>query len=362
MNRETGIDQVNTPRNLTRLRKVLLGTGMISLALLVACQDVDPPLNVTGNGDVEGLVFFDASEDGVFDPSDGDFAVQGVGVAVRERGTEENFGTATSGADGRFEVAGVPIGTHDLFIDTLTVPANMSVCENPLRVSVFRGETSFGSVNARPGCLITIAAAKDLPLGTFVIVKGIVTSFPGQIDGGHTYIEDETAGGLIFSGSLEGLGIEIGDQIEIGATTGDFSNDFEFLSPILRSTIPDVDDPEPAIVTTADIAASGADFADPIQGAFIRVEAAQLTGAFGSIGNEQNAPLDDGSGGTVVRVDDGVADRADLNTIFTAGSCYNLNGFGANFNGQGQIFPRSLTDSAMVNGEWKLDFEEVPCS
>ncbi len=327
--------------------------ALVAAAALVACGNPAPPLAITGTGSIEGLVFFDESEDGVFDPSDGDFVISGVGIAIRNRGTAETFpnGATQSDANGRFLVQSVPLGTHDMFVDTLTVPADVNICQNPLRVSVFMNETRFTNVQGRPGCLITIAEAKDLALGAFVVVRGVVTSSPNQIENDWSYIQDATAGTRIISSSLDGLGIAVGDQIEVGATSGAFSNDFELTSAILRELVPDFDDPQPLVVTTGALAASGASFTDPVQGAFVRVERAQLTGAFGSLGNSQNAPIDDGSGGAIVRVDDGVADRNQLNTLFTVGNCYNMNGFGANFNGAGQIFPRSLAD-----------VEEVPCN
>lgn len=340
------------------------GLGVAAVVLVAGCNDIAPPLVVDGTGGVEGMVFFDASEDGVFDPSDGDFAMPGIGIAVRRRGTDEVFtgGAATTGADGRFALASIPVGTHDMQIDTLTVPAGIAICQNPVRVSVFVTETRFSSVAGRPGCLITTAAAKDLPLGTFVVVRGIVTSTPGQVDAGRSFIQDGTAGTLIFSTALDGLGIQLGDQIEVGATTGAFANDFQLTGTVtLREHIPGfAPDPMPLVVTTGDIAASGAAYTDPLQGAFIRLEAVQFTGAFGTTpgGNIQNGAMDDGSGGIVIRADDGFANRNDLNTIFTVGSCYNVNGFGANFAGGGQIFPRSLTGTAGA----LADFEEVPCT
>lgn len=328
----------------------------IAMGLVIAACDTDPAPQVTftETGNLEGLVFFDAAEDGRFDPSDGDSAIAGVAVAAQARGTGETFagGTAQSDANGRFAITNLPLGTHDLLVDETTVPAGVSICQNPIRFSITANETRFQTVQGRPGCLIRIQEAKELPLGSFVIVRGVVTGAPGQVDASRTYIQDASAGALIFSGALEGLGIEVGDQIEIGANTDQFSGEFEFVNPLtLREFIEDVGAPDPLLVTTAEVSASGASFTDPIQGRFIRIEGAQLTGTFGSIGNEQNAPIDDGSGGTVMRVDDGVADRNTLNSIFTVGLCYNINGFAANFNGAGQIFPRSLDD-----------VEEVPCN
>ncbi len=343
-----------TDRSARRHRALIAVFTLTTVLVFAACPDVAPPLSVTGTGAIAGLVFFDADEDGLFDPSDGDYAINGVGVAIRNRGTNSTFATAQSGADGRFGILDVPLGTHDMLVDTLTVPVDVSICQNPLRVTVFLDETRFQDVVGRPGCLITIAEAKELgPGGEFVVVRGIVTSSPNQIENDWSYIQDASAGTRIISGVLDGLGIAVGDQIEVGATTSAFSGDFELVNPLtLRELTPAVDTPQFQLTTTAALSASGADFKDPLQGAFVRVERAELTDEFGfGGGNLQNGRIDDGSGATIIRVDDGVANRNDLNNIFTVGACYNINGFGATFGGAGQIFPRSLDD-----------VEEVPCS
>jgi hypothetical protein len=326
-----------------------------AILTMTACEEnLAPQFQVTGTGNVEGLVFYDSVEDGVYDPASGDVPLAGVTIAVQNRGTGETYsgGTATSGADGRFTVAALPAGTHDLFIDTLTVPEEVSICQNPLQVTVNIDETRFSEVRGRAGCLISIAEAKESPAGTFVIVRGIVTSSPNQIDPSYTYIQDETAGARIYSGALTGLGIEVGDQLEIGATTGEYSGDFNFENAVFRNLVEDVGELDPVLTTTAAIGLSGSDYTDPLQGALIRIEKAELTAAFGAGGaNSQNGTIDDGSGAIGIRVNDGVAAPGELNTIFTVGACYNIVGFGANYAGAGQIFPRSLAD-----------IEEVSCN
>jgi hypothetical protein len=325
----------------------LVGVLVVALAV-AACADVADPIQIAGSGDVEGFIYFDASEDRIFDPSDGDFPLADVGVSIRNRGTENAFGSGTTGADGRFTVASVPPGTHDMFIDTLTVPAGISICQNPVRVSVFIDETQFSDVNGRPGCLITIQAAKDANVGDFVIVRGTVTSEPNQIEASFAYIEEATGGLFLFAPALGGQGIVVGDVIEVGGNTSIFSGQFQLTNVALREVVPGGPAPTPRLVTTAAISASGSDSFDDLQNRFVRVENAQLLEAFAASGNIQNSSIDDGSGVVVIRVDDGLADRNNLDNIFTVGACYDINGFAANFNNLGQIFPRSLADMVEV--------------
>ncbi|GMR13849.1 MAG: hypothetical protein BMS9Abin29_2072 [Gemmatimonadota bacterium] len=327
---------------------------LLAATLVAGCDDaLAPPLAIIGTGSIEGLIFFDASEDGVYDAADGDFGVAGVNIAIRNRGTEDDFATATSGADGRFQVTSLPGGTHDMFLDPASVPAGMTICQNPVLVTVIPNEIRFAEVRGRPGCLITIADAKEAAVGEFVIVSGLVTSAPGQIESNFVYIEDETAGLFMFAPGLMGKGIEVGDQIEVGGSTAIVNGVFE-LGPdaSLRRLVKNVATPVPTLTTTGAIAASGSNPLHDLQNRFVRLLAAKITDVFGfGGGNLQNAPLDDGSGGILIRVDDGVTDRNTINSVLTAGACYNINGFASNFFGGAQIFPRSLDD-----------MEEVPCT
>ncbi len=343
--------------NLRKFRRHFAWFGVVGLSVLTACTDLAPQFEIEGTGSLAGLVFFDASEDGIFDLSDGDSAIAGVGIAIQDRGTGETFagGTAQSDASGRFTVTDLPGGTHDLLVDTLTVPAGVSICQNPLPVSIILQQTSSVDVVGRPGCLITIAEAKEEGSGgAFVIVRGVLTSDPGQVEARRTYIQDATAGTLIFDGAfattLAGLGLVIGDQIEIGGSTAEFSTEFELVGVSLRESVVDVGVIEPDTVTTAEIAGITGFGKGSIQGRLLRIEKAQLTVAFGDgTGSSSNARFDDGSGATLVRVERGVvASSGDLNTLYTVGTCYDINGFGASFAGAGQIFPRSQADIVVV--------------
>lgn len=332
----------------------LVGAALVAVVASGACDDeLAAPTTIVGFGAIEGLVFFDVSEDGFFDPVAGDVAVAGVNIEIRDRGTSRTFGSGTSGVDGRFLIGNLPGGTHDMVIDTLSVPDGISICQNPLQVTVNPDETRFAEVRGRPGCLITIGAVKELAIGEFAITRGIVTSFPGQIEANFVYIEEPTGGLFLFAPGLMGQGIAVGDQIEVGGTTALFSGQFQLTGTVsLRVHTVAVEVPVPLLTTTAAIAASGSNPTDDLQNRFVRLEGVMITGAFGSTGNSQNGTIDDGSGAITIRVDDGVvADRDSNVTLFPVGTCYNINGFAANFNGSGQIFPRSVAD-----------MESIPCT
>lgn len=316
-------------------------------------DDPAPPFSIAGSGDVEGLVFLDANEDGFFDPSAGDQPLEGVTVVARNRGTEEvlSGGTATTDAGGRFTLRGLPPGSHDIYFDEATIPEGVSVCRNPIPTTVYLDETRFEDVAARPACLITITAAKELALGEFVIVRGIVTSFPGQLRSSYTHIQDDETGIRLFGSNLEGLGIEIGDLLEVGGTLTQFGGDLQLDPVSLREHIEDVANPLPEPTTTAAVAAAGADPQSALGGTLVSVSAAQLTRGFTSGGN-RNGLIDDGSGATELRIEAALSGSGD-ETIRTAlgmeiGNCYDIVGVVGAFAGVGQLFPRSTADITEV--------------
>ena len=340
-----------------RTRSLRVGAMLVVLALsLAACNDdLAPPFSIEGTGGVEGLVYFDLSEDGVYDPADGDYAVEGVRVAVQDRGTGQTFSgaTARSGQDGRFMIGGLPAGTHDLMVDESSVDEGVNICQNPLQVTVYLTETRFAPVRTRPGCLITIAEAQELPAGEFVVIRGIVTSFPGQFDEGDAAIQDETGGIWLLAGNLTGEGLQVGDQIEVGGVLNLDVEAVQLQDVQLRGTVPDVGVPDPTLLTTGEVAAAS-DARDSLQNLLVTVEAAKLLSGFTS-GGDRNANIDDGSGPTVLRVESVLSPDAGDGILSTLGidigKCYDITGIVGAYFGLAELFPRTSED-----------FVEVPCT
>lgn len=335
----------------------LVPLALAGALVFTACDDeTAPPFEVEGSGSIEGLVFYDADEDGVFSPTAGDSALSGVDVLVYERSTDQLFSGAsvTTGPNGRFVVEGLPLGTHDLLVDTLTAPGSIRFCQNPQPVTVYRNETTYEPVDGKSSCLVTVAEAEALAADAeFVTVAGVVTSFPGQITGPNMFLQDETGGILVFGGSLDGAGIQNGDFVEISGTIVQYYNTLEITNPVLKAHVPDHGEVEPQLVTTAQISAEGGQPTSFIQGLLVKVEAAELTVEFGGNGmNERNAKINDGSGQAEMRIYNGVVDdAATLNSLMSVGTCYDITGVVGEFGGTGQIYPRSLDDIV-----------EVPCT
>ena len=340
------------------IRRHGAGLALVAALLLGACaDDPAPPFAIEGTGSLEGFLFLDANEDGFYDPSAGDVGVEGVRVVAYNRATTELIpgATTTTDANGRFELTGLPPGTHDLYFDEATLDEDVSVCRNPVPATVYLGETQFQEIAARPACLISLTAAKALPLGEFVIVRGVVTAAPGQIRLETTQIEDDETGIRIYDAALAGLGIEVGDLIEVGGVLDHNGDEYQIEAVTLREHIEDFENPIAEPVTTAEIATAGQDpQGDPLNGRLVLVSGAELTRGFTS-GGSRNGLIDDGSGVTEIRIDSGLSGSGD-ETIRTTlglevGKCYDIVGVVGSFFGTGQLFPRSAAD-----------FEEVACN
>lgn len=330
--------------------------GVLCLALaagLAACDsDVAPAFEVDGTGSIEGVVFFDADRNGVYDPSAGDSSLSGVGILVRERGTQQTLagGTGTTGANGRFVISGVEPGTHDLVVDTATA-GGLKFCQNPAPVTVYIGERQFSSVPARIACIISIAAAEQTR-GQTVVVQGIITSAPGQTRSQYTYIQDETGGIRIFSAVPEGKGLEIGDRIEVTGLIAEFSGDLQLAGTVSLGAIQkNAFQITPESVTTGQLRAAGSDPAARELGLLVTIRGARIETAFGANGaNGRNVWIDDGSGLAQIRFESAMFPgsttdaQAALTAAYPVGKCYDITGVTGAFNGDGQIFPRTLAD------------------
>jgi len=331
--------------------------ALLAAALVAACEpDAAPPFSIDETGSVEGLLYFDADEDANFDPSDGDYALDGVEVRFTVRDdTTQIYATATSDAGGRFTVTGLPAGTHNAYIRPASLPEGVVLCTNPMEVTVEPGVERFFRLQTRGGCLVLIEAAEAVGTGN-VVVRGIVTASPDMMRSGgdYTYIQDASGGIRIFGSSLATLGLEVGDRLEVSGVISIFSGDLQLGSPTVRAIDKAFGAVTPEATTTAAIAAAGPTPKDPLQGTLVKVSGARFTDVFGAGGiNNRNAVIDDGSGATQIRFETGLYSNAgDLPAAYPVGdTCYEITGLVGNFNGAAQLFPRT-----------RADVVEVPCA
>jgi hypothetical protein len=338
-------------RGATRLLCAALVVGAVA-----ACDnDIEPVFVVPGSGSVEGLLFLDADRNGLYDPSAGDRLLPNVNVRVLERGTTSVLAGATAKTDatGRFTIASVPVGSHELSIDTTGVGAGVAFCQNPIPLTVFLNETRFQEVAARGGCIITIAEAEQSVGGKGVTIRGTVTSSPGQIVAGRMYVQDATGGIRVDQLNTGGVTLAVGDVVEIAGTFGLNAGEAVLTSAKLNERVAGSVTPAPIVTTTKAITEAGLATTDPLNGSLVIVKNAKVTQIWNNgTGSSRNAYINDGTGSTILRIDTGVifvtgsvTDLVNaLSAIAGLNKCYDITGIVANFNGLGEVFPRTLAD------------------
>jgi hypothetical protein len=330
----------------TRARRpaLLLAAGALLAGAAACTTEPAEQFQPTGTGAVAGILFFDRDNNGLYNPVAGDSALGGVGVQLRNRGTDSAVARTTTDAGGRFTFASAPVGTNDLFVEgnAAYTAARLVFCG--ARVTAFVGEQTFMPVPIKLGCVVRINVAKTQAANSGVTVAGIVTAAPGRIRDNNLYLQDPT-GGLQVFGVNNTLNLQEGDSVEVTGTMSAFSTELQIISPVIAANVRrGVGAPAPAQRTTAQLAAVNLPTSGDV-GRLVVVRRARV-GSFVS----GNAPINDGSGPATVRIA--------LNTIasigtarFAADRCYDVTGIVGLFNNASQLLPRMASDVV-----------EVPCS
>ncbi len=334
------MNQPMTPRA-RHARLVLLAFAAISAS---ACaEDPAPVVPVAETGRVAGILFFDRDNNNVFTPTAGDSIMPGVTIRVLDRGTTTVLASGTTGVDGRYALD-VPVGTHDLdVVRSSDIIANQFIWCGA-RPSIYRNEETFVATPLKFGCVVRINIAKQNPVGTTVTVAGIVTAQPGRYRAANDnlYIQDPS-GGIQLFGVPTSLALLEGDSLQVTAEIGAFGTQLQLLSPRVAPNIRrGATVPDPALLTTAQLAATTNPLS-PNVGRLVRVQRATV-GAF----DRGNAPVNDGSGAGIVRLD-GNANTTIGVARFTTGTCYNITGILGFFNNATQLQPRGPQDVTEVS-------------
>lgn len=332
---------------MTRQLFLPLRTAALAALLIaaVSCDaDIAPPFELTGSGNISGRLFYDVDNNGAYTPVGGDLPFASKTVGLFERGKTTSLGTTQTDAQGAFTFEGVPTGTHHVVVDPAEIVVGadqLRLCSAPNAVSVYIDEQSFVSLNAKLGCVIPISQALRAQVGDFLTVSGIVTAAPGTFRGDNLYMQDASAGIQVF-GLAGGLGIEVGDSIEVSGNFGPFRTEGEIVNPRVSPNIKKgVGAPPPRDLTTGETGALTPTSSSI--GRLIRVQRVTV-GAFAS----GNATIDDGSGPTLVRLDGNVATTVPQST-FQTGQCYTIIGAVGIFDNTPQLKPRGPADITQVS-------------
>jgi hypothetical protein len=315
---------------------------------LAACEpDLAPAFQPEGTGSIAGRLFFDADEDALFTPTRGDTLLVGVPIEVRVRGTEEVLAETETDAGGYFELDGIPVGTHDVYVvATSEEIGDVVVCRNPLQASVYRDAQAFVSPIGTVACIIDIAEAKELDTDELAVVVGTITAEPGIYRGNNMYIQDETGGIQIF-GVPAVPGLARGDVVEVRGLMGAFNGEIQIDEQVVVEEIGAGTPIEPEVLALGE-AGGITDPLDPRVGTLVTVEGVSV-GAFGVGGQASNANITRGDETGLLRLDTNAATTIGT-AFFEAGVCYDITGLLGIFQGVTQLKPRD-----------RADIDEVPC-
>lgn len=219
----------------------------------------------------------------------------------------------------------------------------------------FRGVLGTDNRDARPhrlelrspddadlaGDAITVAEARARPTGETVTIQAIVTVPQGPFGSGSIYVQDGTAGIMVF-GVPTALAAEVGDIVRLTGRIGQFGGEvqlerFSSTELIIASKEGETDPPEPRLVTGAEV------LARTYEGSLARVEGLVVQSApAGS--NSHNVSMEAPDGSTFqVRVSSnaGVGIAPDF---WEVGAAYDVVGVLGSFNGTPQVKVRSPDD------------------
>lgn len=216
-------------------------------------------------------------------------------------GTEVTLSSATEGATVYYAVYYAAQGPDYTDVNYEVFDFNEPVVINePLLIKAYASKSGLedSDISEFQYSLIaatTIADAKDLALGTNVIVEGKVTTVPGSFGTQSFYIQDYTAGALVYTNSLDPVPV-IGNTVRIEGKTAEYSGKFEIVP--VKVEIIDAGTIEPATK-----AVSLSDVDEENEGVLVKLRAAKITGVSSDTYDNAYITISDGINVTTIKLD-----------------------------------------------------------
>lgn len=341
----------------------LVAAGAL-VATAGACSvepDIAEPFKPAGTGSVSGQVFLDLNDNRQFEPVLGDSLVTRGTVELSERGDSARVvATGTLGAEGRFTITNVPVGSYDL---RAYPEGGQGVTCAPVTATVFIGEMAFAETPVRVSCRLDVEVAKRRARPAVVTVAGIVTAAPGTFRSDNLYLQDATGGIQAFA--VPGnLGAAVGDSIELTGRLDFFRGELQLNSPYPSARVvqagavaPGTGVLDPAERTIAEIFEEITDLAAqdstaefmPSLGALIVVRGVRFVGlpAANSTGSGTDLTISQGTDELRVRLDQAVNSTVNVTTL-AGDRCFDVAGILGFFSPNPQLKPRGPADITEV--------------
>ncbi|MFD3003085.1 DUF5689 domain-containing protein [Pontibacter toksunensis] len=181
---------------------------------------------------------------------------------------------------------------------------------------------------------VTIAAARNLPLGTQVIVNGTLTA-TDQL-GGPAFIQDETGGIALFDSQVHAPGtFSIGDSIQVTASIGAFNQQVQLVD------VTSLESFGPATQPIAPVQVTIAELSPALEGQLVTITNASFVDTRGLLFPESNYRITDGTGTLNLRLD---GDVESLVGREIPDNAVNITGVVGSFRGTLQLLPRFIED------------------
>ncbi len=297
-------------------------------------------------GSVGGTVFRDLNANGTYDAGTD---IPGTGLALRlttdSAGTQQ-VATTTVAANATYRFETVAPGTY--FVQFVAPNGFTFGAEGTTRRVVVTANQA-STVSATFSTITTpIATVRTLPVGTTVVMSGILTSSPGNMGTGTTaevWLQDATGGvatfGVVTSDSTR---LRIGTRVEVTATVANpFSGQFQLgtnANPPVFTVLGQATPVAPIDRTGAQLNA----LTD--EGRLVRAPVFVVTSIGGGTGAAFTVVGTVDGVRTEVRVGSNLAGITRAN--FAVGRSYAVTGILSRFNATAQIKPRTAADIVLV--------------
>lgn len=201
------------------MRRALLG-AILAAATTLACSNAgeDRLLAVSSTGIFKGLIYFDLDGDRVATAA-GDDSVRNMTVRLVTLGGDDTVASATSAISGLFRVAGVPVGTYRVVLDTTPLADTATIAQqDSLQVTILPGD-SIGVIIGVSYPHVSIRAARTpalFPLGRKVFVEGVVLNAPFNFRDTIMHVQDTSA--AIRATRVLATGAQAADSVRLRGT------------------------------------------------------------------------------------------------------------------------------------------------
>jgi hypothetical protein len=296
-------------------------------------------------GRVAGTVFRDLNGNGSFDPGTDVTAALAVRLTRDSAGTQQLQAT-TVGVNATYAFENVAPGTY--FVQ-FAAPAGFSFGAAGTSRRVVVAPSGATTLNATYATVTTpIATVRTLPVGTAVVIAGVLTSRPGQMGGGaqaEVWVQDETGGIATFGAQTsDSTRLLVGTRVEVTtAVAAPFNGQAQLGTGATPPTFLVLGQATPVA---------------PVVQTGTQVNARTLEGRLVSLPGFRVTSI--GAGATAFTVFGTTADNATVQvrvgsalagitrTTFVVGSTYTVTGPLSQFNGTAQLKPRTPADIVLT--------------